>query len=86
MSAASMSGRSSGSRTLAIILAIIGILALIAGIIYLASTSVPSFMAAGSHQHSGHHMIRAIVSLVIGVVLLAGAWFTGRRGSASSGS
>jgi hypothetical protein len=86
VSAASVSGGSSSNRTLAIILGIVGILALIAGIIYLASSSVPSFMAAGSHQHSGHHMIRAIVSLVIGVGLLAGAWFTNRKGSASSAS
>jgi hypothetical protein len=62
------------------ILGILGVLAVIAGIIYLASTSVPSFMAAGSHLHSGRHTIRAVVSLVIGVALLVGAWFAARRG------
>jgi hypothetical protein len=81
-----MSGRSaSGNRAVVIILAVIGILALIAGIIYLAAGSVPGFMAAGSHQHSGHHLIRAVVSLVAGVALLVGAWFTARKNAASGG-
>jgi protein-S-isoprenylcysteine O-methyltransferase Ste14 len=75
------SGSSSSSRVWVIILAVIGVLALIAGIIYLVSGSVPHFMAAGSHQHSGHHLIRAAVCLVAGVALLAGAWFTGRKSS-----
>jgi ribose/xylose/arabinose/galactoside ABC-type transport system permease subunit len=85
VSSASVSGGSSSSnRAVVIILAVLGVLALIAGIIYLVSTSVPSFMSAGSHQHTGHHEIRAIVSLVIGVVLLVGAWFAARRNSARS--
>jgi Kef-type K+ transport system membrane component KefB len=73
------SGSSASNRVWVIILAVIGILALIAGIIYLAAGSVPHFMAAGSHQHSGHHLIRAAVCLVVGVALLASAWFTGRK-------
>ena len=84
MNSASVSGSGpAGSRGAAIVLAVIGILALIAGIVFLTSSSVPSFMSAGSHQHSGHHLIRAVVSLVIGVALLAGAWFAARRNSAS---
>jgi protein-S-isoprenylcysteine O-methyltransferase Ste14 len=80
-SASVSSGSSSSNRVGVIILAVIGVLALIAGIIYLVSGSVPHFMAAGSHQHSGHHLIRAAVCLVVGVALLAGAWFTGRKSS-----
>lgn len=85
MSSASVSGgSSSGSRTTVIVLGVLGVLALIAGIIYLASTSVPSFMAAGSHLHSGRHTIRGVVSLVVGVALLAGAWFVGRKSKAAA--
>jgi uncharacterized membrane protein len=84
VTSASVSGGSSSStRVWVIILAVVGILALIAGIIYLVSSSVPHFMAVGSHQHSGRHLIRAVVSLVVGVALLVGAWFTGRKRSAA---
>jgi hypothetical protein len=38
---------------------------------------------AGS-VHKGHHLIRAGVSFVAGVGLLAGAWFAARAGVNSS--
>jgi hypothetical protein len=33
--------------------------------------------------HKGHHLVRAAVSFVAGVALLAGAWFIARAGSNS---
>ena len=79
MHAAGGAGGSPGRRALAIILAIIGVLAIIAGILYLAGAANSLHFMVGS-VHKGHHLIRAAVSLVAGVALLAGAWFAARGG------
>src|SRR6266487_4539010 len=80
--AAGRPGGSPGRRALAVILAIIGFLAIIAGILYLAGAANSLHFMVGS-VHKGHHLIRAGVSLVAGVVLLAGAWFAARAGENS---
>jgi len=61
----------------AVVLAIIAILAIIAGIIYAttAEASLPSFLP-GHQAGTGHHPIRAVAALVVGVALLVVAWFT----------
>ena len=79
MHAAGRPGGSPGRRVLAVILAIAGILAIIAGILYLAGAANSLHFMVGS-VHKGHHPIRAGVSFVAGVVLLAGAWFAARAG------
>jgi hypothetical protein len=77
-------GSSSGSRTTVIVLAVIGILAIIVGVLYMADgNSLPSFMTAGSHVHKGNHLARGAVALVIGIALLIGAWFTARKNSST---
>jgi len=77
--AAGGAGGSAGRRALAVVLAIVGVLAIIAGILYLAGAANSlHFMVGGVHK--GHHLIRAAVSFVVGVVLLAGAWFAARGG------
>ena len=70
---------SPGRRALAVILAVIGVLAIIAGILYVAGAANSLHFMVGSVHH-GHHLVRAAVSFVAGVVLLAGAWFAARRG------
>ena len=85
MSSASTSGASSGasSRTssgrgaLVIILTVIGVLAIIAGILYVsgAANSI-HFMVSVKH---GHHQVRAIVSFVIGIACLIGAYIARTR-------
>jgi uncharacterized membrane protein YidH (DUF202 family) len=70
---------SSGRRALAVILAIIGVLAIIAGILYVAGAANSLHFMVGS-VHRGHHLVRAAVSFAVGVVLLVGAWFAARRG------
>jgi len=77
--AAGGAGGSPGRRALAVILAIIGVLAIIAGIVYLAGAANSLHFMVGS-VHKGHHLIRAAVSFVAGVALLAGAWFAARGG------
>ena len=65
-----------GKMIASVVAAIIGILFIIAGFIYLAvpADSVPSIMGriAGS---TGHHPLRAAGCLIVGVVLLVAAWF-----------
>jgi hypothetical protein len=75
---AGTSGGASGRRALSVILAIVGLLAIVAGILYLAGTANSLHFMVGS-VHRGHHQVRAIVALVIGVVLLVAAFFTARR-------
>jgi uncharacterized membrane protein YidH (DUF202 family) len=85
VSSASVSGGSSGgSRTMVIVLAVIGILAIIVGVLYMAAgNSLPAFMTAGSHVHKGNHLARGAVALVVGIALLIGAWFTARKNSSA---
>ena len=70
---------SPGRRALAVILAIIGVLAIIAGILYVAGAANSLHFMVGS-VHKGHHLVRAAVSFVVGAALLAGAWFVARAG------
>ena len=72
-------GTSTSKKPLVIILAVIGILAIIVGVLYMvAGTSLPSFLTAGSHVHKGNHLARGGVALVLGVACLIGAWFSSK--------
>jgi Ca2+/Na+ antiporter len=63
---------------------VIGVLAIILGILYMAAgSSLPSFMTSGSHVKSGAHVYRGAVCLVVGVVALIGAWLTNRSKATS---
>jgi len=73
---------SPGRRALAVILAIVGVLVIIAGILYVAGAANSLHFMVGS-VHKGHHLVRASVSFVVGVALLIGAWFIARAGSNS---
>jgi len=85
VSSTSVSGGTSTSRKpLVIILTVIGVLAIIVGVLYMvAGTSLPSFLTAGSHVHKGNHLARGGVALVVGVACLIGAWFSSKTRSRS---
>jgi len=75
-------GTSTSRKPLVIILAVIGVLAIVVGILYMvAGTSLPSFLTAGSHVHKGNHLARGGVALVLGVACLIGAWFSSKTKS-----
>ena len=77
MSSRSVSGGS--NRSLAIILAIIAVIALILGILWFAGAA-PSFLNSGSHvKGGGNHLYRGSAAIVVAIVLGAGAWFTNRK-------
>jgi len=77
-------GLSAGRLVMTSVLALIGILGIITGLLYLfAATSLPTAMTG--HVHSGNHLARAGVSILIGLAFLAGAWLV-RKGSAAPGT
>lgn len=88
-SASYTQGRSAGKLTAVVILGIIGVLAIIAAIIYFTepAKSLPSVLGAISSPASraaAHRSTRGIVSLVVGVVFLAAAALTSRLGRSSA--
>jgi hypothetical protein len=56
------------------VLSILGLLAIVAGILYIAGAANSLHFMVGKVHH-GHHEIRAVVAFVIGVILLVAAWF-----------
>jgi hypothetical protein len=90
MSSARTPGASPSRGPLVTILAVIGILAIIAGILYVSGAANSLHFMDGA-SHKGHHQIRAIVSFVVGIAFLVGAYIAksrpaGSRGSTSTGS
>ena len=78
MSSASSPGGSSSRGPLVIVLAVIGVLAIIAGILYISGAANSIHVMVGSVHH-GNHKIRAIVSFVVGIAFLIGAYIASRR-------
>ena len=69
--------RSSGRKILAVILGIVAVMFIVVAIIYVApAKSLPSFIPGHIAGSTGHHPIRAIGSLVVGIIFAVGAWFT----------
>jgi uncharacterized membrane protein len=71
-------GGSANRGPLVIILAVIGILAIIAGIMYVSGAANSLHFMSGSAHH-GHHLVRAIVSFVVGIAFLIGAYVARSR-------
>ena len=69
--------RSAGQWTIVAVLAIVGILALVAAVLFMAGTANSIHFLSGSVHH-GHHAIRMTICLVAGVILLAGAAYFAR--------
>ncbi len=85
MSSASVSsGASTSRKPLVIILAVVGIVLIIVGILYLiGGSAVPHFLVAGSHVKGskGHHLARGGVALIVGIAALIGSWFASKSKS-----
>jgi hypothetical protein len=75
-------------RLIAMILAIVGVLFLILGIIYLTvpAHSLPGFIGYIRHGGTGKHDLRMAASLVVAVICLAAAWFVNRSGKSPASS
>ena len=83
MSSASTPGSAPSRTPLVIILTVVGALAIIAAILYVAGAANSMHFMVGS-VHKGHHVVRFIVSLVVGVAFLIGAYIARSRPSGSS--
>jgi uncharacterized membrane protein HdeD (DUF308 family) len=70
------------SRLLMVLLIVLGILAVVAGIIYLVEPvhSLPSFFPGSAAHGQIHHHIRGYIAIVVGIVLLILAAVAGRSG------
>lgn len=68
------------SRSLMVVLVVLGILAVVVGIIYLVEPihSLPSFFPGSAPHGRGHHHIRGYVAIVVGIILLIIAAMAGR--------
>lgn len=83
MSSASAPSGSPSRGPLVIILTVIGILAIIAGIMYVSGAANSLHFMDGSVHH-GHHLVRAIVSFVVGIAFLIGAYIAKSRPPAAN--
>ena len=77
-------GRRSGLVALGVILIVIGIIAAIAGIMYLTMTeaNIPAFLpghVTTGKDATAHHVLRGIGGLVVAVILFIGGGLTFRR-------
>jgi hypothetical protein len=63
-----------------VVLVVLGILAVVAGVIYLVEPihSLPSFFPGHAAHGQGHHHIRGYIAIVVGIVLLIIAAVAGR--------
>ncbi len=80
-------GRRSSAQLIAVILVIIGLVALAAGIYYFTTASgklptwFPGYLAGSTH----HHIKRAIAGVAVAVLCGIGVWFvSGRRSKLAS--
>jgi hypothetical protein len=78
---------SNAVRLGALILAIIGLLLIVVGILYVTTKagSLPSFIPGRITGSTGHHPLRVAGVLVVGVVLLAVAGWVGLSGAGWAG-
>jgi NADH:ubiquinone oxidoreductase subunit 5 (subunit L)/multisubunit Na+/H+ antiporter MnhA subunit len=63
-----------------LVLVVLGILAVVVGIIYLVEPihSLPSFFPGHALHGLGHHHFRGYIAIVVGIILLILAGITGR--------
>jgi len=63
-----------------VVLVVVGILAVVVGVIYLVEPihSLPSFFPGHATHGQGHHHIRGYIAIVVGIILLIIAAMAGR--------
>ncbi len=68
------------SQLLRVVLVVVGILAVVVGVIYLVEPihSLPSFFPGHAPHGQGHHHIRGYIAIAVGIILLIIAAMTGR--------
>lgn len=67
-----------GRKPLVIALAVIGVVAIVVGILWFVGAA-PSFLNVGSHVKHGGHLFRGGVAAVVGIGLLVFAWIQNKK-------
>ena len=80
MSSGSTSGAAPSRTPLVIILTVVGVLAIIAAILYVSGAANSMHFLVGS-VHKGNHLARGGVALVVGLACLIGSWFSSKSKS-----
>lgn len=78
MSSSNTPGAPSGRGPLVIVLAIVGILGIIGGILYVSGAANSIHFIDGS-VYKGHHDVRAVVSFIVGIAFLIMAYIAKTR-------
>lgn len=65
-------------KPLVIALAVIGVVAIVVGILWFAGAA-PSFLNVGSHVKHGGHLFRGAVAAVVGLGLLVFSWIQNKK-------
>lgn len=68
----------SGRKPVVMALAVIGVVALVVGILWFVGAA-PGFLNVGSHVKHGSHLFRGGVAAVIGLGLVAFAWIQNKK-------
>jgi hypothetical protein len=68
------------SRLVMVVLVVLGLVAVVVGVIYLAEPihSLPSFFPGHAPHGQGHHHIRGYLAIAVGIILLIIAAMAGR--------
>jgi uncharacterized protein YqhQ len=77
-SAAPATSSATSKKPMVIALAVVGVVALVIGILWFAGAA-PSFLNVGSHVKHGGHIFRGAVGAVIGLALLAFAFIQNKK-------
>jgi hypothetical protein len=87
VSSVSNAGGQPSKRPIALVLAVIGVLGIILGIVYLAvpAGNLPSIFGHTTPAN-GHHVVRMSVAFVIGVACLVAAWFVNKGSKTKAGA
>jgi len=85
VSSVSNAGGQSSRRPIALVLAIIGVLGIILGIVYAAvpAGDLPAILGSTTPAN-GHHPIRMVVAFVVGVAFLVIAYFVNKSGKTTA--
>jgi hypothetical protein len=80
VSTASVPGGASSKRPLVITLIVVGVLALVYGVLNLLVKGLPKAITlySGAHKTNVTHPLHGIVAIVVALILFAGAWWMGR--------
>jgi hypothetical protein len=80
VSSASVSG-ASGKRPLVVVLAVVGVLALVYGILNLVVKGLPKALTlySSSKQTNIHHPIHALVAILVALILFALAYWQSKK-------